>query len=152
LIQHVNACFAVELEVELARPNLVAESENTVSVLREERIPEDDMRARLVLANLFQFVGNVAHRAGTKSGKNPMRAICTEFRTATACQNRDAAEAAVAAPPVPLAKQIPPGKRERVEVGDRETGIITGKPGPGSKAGGRLFWFADHQKVSVVAE
>src|SRR5205823_14111622 len=80
-----------EGEREPAPLNFVAQLEDALALLGEQRVAEDHIRVRHLIAQPLDLVDDVLDRAGAVAGQNPMRAVGAELRTAAAREQRIAA-------------------------------------------------------------
>ena len=121
-VEPVEPRFGFEREVEPARLDLVAELDAAIALFAEQRIAEDHVGTPHLVAQPLDLVDDVGDRPGAIAGEDAMRAVGAELRTSAAGEERKAAadrprrplnaEPARAA----LGDEIPPGKRQRIEV------------------------------------
>jgi len=156
-IEPIEPRLALEPEIEAAPLDGVGDGHGPLTVLGEQRIPEDHIRTRVALAQVRELVGDVLHRAGAIAGQDAVRAIGAELGTSAARQHR---EAAAGRPPgardieaePPLAQQIPAWKRQGIQVRKRRARDAARKRGAGYKLHHRGLGLAIDQEIGVRLE
>src|SRR6185503_15439477 len=104
--------------------NLVAQLEAAIALLAEERIAEDHVRLRILIAEPLHLVRDVGDRACAIAREDSVRAVRAELGAAAAREQRIPAADRPRRPPDPerlaaiLGDEIPPRKRQRVEIVD----------------------------------
>src|SRR6185295_11101051 len=98
--------------------------DDALTLLGEQRIAEDDVRPRHLVAQPLDLIDDVLNRPRPVAGEDAVRAIGAELRTAAAGEQREAAADRPRRPldpelpPAIFGDQIPARKRQRVEIVD----------------------------------
>jgi hypothetical protein len=92
LVDPVQPCLAFPAEVEVARPDLVAQRQDPVAFVCEEGVAEDHERPDVAIAEMLELVGDVRDGARAVRGQEPMRTIGAELRASAAGQQGERSE------------------------------------------------------------
>ena len=157
VVQAIEACLALEPQVEVPRANLVRQRHRALAIVREERVPEDDVGSAELVAQRFELVDDVPDGAGTVSGENAMRTIRAELRAAAAREQRDAAAERTRSererPAArPVRREVPSRKRQRVEIGNLAAHAVSLERLSARHPLDRRFRLSEHQEVRVRPE
>src|SRR5262249_58938028 len=114
----------LERDRQAAALDLVAQLDDAIALLAEQRIAEDDVRPRHVIAQPLDFIDDVLDRPRAITREDPVRAVRAELGTAAAREQRITAADRTRRPLDPeavaaiLGDEIPARERQRIEVVD----------------------------------
>ncbi len=122
-LETIQPRLRLEGEDEPARRDFITQLEAAVPLLAEQRVAEDDVRPRMLIAQPLQFIRDVRDRPRPVACENPVRTVRAELGAATAGEQRIPAadrprEPFGAHPSAVLGDQIPARKRQRVQIVD----------------------------------